>query len=75
MAKLQFKDLPFTGDMHEGACKNHPKCQYLTKGPGRGLHYTPENVLTPECSCPIEDIEFEVDTTSEILSLLKPRIW
>ena len=66
MATMTFSQLPFTGQLHEGACKNHPHMRYLTKGPGRGLHFcpAPEHMFnadgTPvkECDCPLADIEF-----------------
>jgi len=46
----------FNGGLYRGYCKNHPDKKYLTKGPGRSLHFVPDDPFADECQCPIADI-------------------
>lgn len=43
----------FNGGLYRGYCANHPEMKYLTKGPGRSLHFVPDDPFIKECSCPL----------------------
>lgn len=46
----------FNGGLYRGVCKNHDDMKYLTKGPGRSLHFSPDNPMLKECTCSITDL-------------------
>lgn len=46
----------FNGGLYRGWCANHPEMKYLTKGPGRSLHFVPDNPSLRECTCSISDL-------------------
>lgn len=52
----------FNGGLWRGHCKNHSEVEYLTKGPGRSLHYV-GNVR--ECACTFADIVIDSNSQKE----------
>lgn len=60
--------VPFTGALYEVTCRNHQKSRYLTKGPGRSLHFVdgdPRFGGFTECPCPYSDLVVIVDADDE----------
>lgn len=52
----------FNGGLYRGKCANHPNVEYLTKGPGRSLHYV-GNVR--ECKCAFSEILIDSESQKE----------
>lgn len=46
----------FNGGLYRGVCRNHREMKYLTKGPGRSLHFVPDDPSLRECTCSISDL-------------------
>jgi hypothetical protein len=64
-------------DMHRLTCVNHPEANYLTKGPGRNLHFVgwdrtgTYNLVHPQfgfgaCPCPFADLRVALDSPQPV---------